>query len=92
MQGLIASEVIYNFAITCIKGSLLYLYHRVFFVSRIFTITLWAVAIFVAAYSITQAFAAIFQVSHFSLPCTSLVDCGSSRHVSRFFPSSNTFI
>ena len=53
--------MIYNFAITAIKGSLLYLYYRVFFVSRYFRYSLWAVGLFVAAYSITQVFAAIFQ-------------------------------
>ena len=53
--------MIYNFAIAAIKGSLLYLYHRVFFVNRTFTYCLWAVGIFVAAYSITQSFAATFQ-------------------------------
>ena len=58
---LISAEVIYNFAITAIKGSLLYLYHRVFYISRTFRIMLWITGIFVACYSIAQSFAAIFQ-------------------------------
>lgn len=53
--------MIYNFAITAIKGSLLYLYHRVFYVNRTFNYCLWGVFFFIAAYSITQVFAAIFQ-------------------------------
>ena len=44
-----------------IKGSLLWLYHRVFYVNRTFTYCLWAVFIFVAGYSIVQIVAAIFQ-------------------------------
>ncbi len=60
-QMLIAAEVIYNFAMFAIKASILYLYKRVFFVSRNFVIILWIVGIFVACYSITQVFAAIFQ-------------------------------
>lgn len=60
-QMLIAAEVIYNFAMFAIKASILYLYKRVFFVSRNFVIVLWIVGIFVACYSITQVFAAIFQ-------------------------------
>ncbi|MCJ1451660.1 hypothetical protein MMC28_002000 [Mycoblastus sanguinarius] len=58
---LISAEVVYSFAITLIKGSLLYLYNRVFFVSRSFRITSWVVAIFIACYSVTQIFASIFQ-------------------------------
>lgn len=60
-QMLISAEVIYNFAMFAIKASILYLYKRVFFISRNFVIVLWAVGIFVACYSITQVFAAIFQ-------------------------------
>lgn len=51
----------YQPALVCIKASLLYLYYRVFFVSRTFIITLWAVGIFVVCYSIPQIFCAIFQ-------------------------------
>ncbi|CAF9922359.1 MAG: hypothetical protein ALECFALPRED_002066 [Alectoria fallacina] len=60
-QVLISAEVIYNFAMFAIKASILYLYKRVFFVSRNFVIVLWVVGVFVACYSITQVFAAIFQ-------------------------------
>lgn len=47
--------------ICCVKGSILYLYHRIFFVSRPLTIALWLVAAFVLGYSIAQVFGAIFQ-------------------------------
>lgn len=53
--------MIWGFAVTAIKGSLLYLYYRVFFVSRRFTIALWVVGIFVICYCIAQSFASIFQ-------------------------------
>ena len=45
----------------CIKASILYLYRRVFFVSRGFNIALWAIGLFVFGYSVAQTFAAIFQ-------------------------------
>ena len=38
-----------------IKSSILYLYHRVFFLSREFTIWLWVIALFVIGYSGSQA-------------------------------------
>lgn len=52
-QGIMAGEVIYNPAIFCVKASILYLYHRVFSVSKKFTKTLWAVGIF-TLYVLTQ--------------------------------------
>ena len=58
---LISAEAIYNFAMFSIKASILYLYHRIFFVSRGFMIGLWVLGVFVACYSITQFFAAILQ-------------------------------
>lgn len=61
IQLLISAEVIYCVAIMCVKGSLLYLYHRVFYVSRGFRITTWIVVIFIVGYSIAQTFASIFQ-------------------------------
>lgn len=60
-KALLSAEVIWGFAIMAIKGSLLYLYHRVFFVSRRFTIALWVVGIFVICYCVMQSFASIFQ-------------------------------
>ena len=44
-----------------IKASILYLYHRVFFVSRRFTRILWAVGLFVGAYSGIQTVAPVIQ-------------------------------
>ena len=65
---LIAVEVIYNFAMFSIKASILYLYKRVFFVSRSFVVILWVVGIFVGCYSIAQTFAAIFVRALFPSP------------------------
>ena len=61
LQLLLSAEVIYSFAITAIKGSLLYLYYRVFFIIRRFTIALWVVGAFVVCYCLAQSFASIFQ-------------------------------
>ncbi|CAF9925812.1 hypothetical protein IMSHALPRED_006787 [Imshaugia aleurites] len=58
---LLSGEVIWGFAISTIKGSLLYLYYRIFFVSRKFTIALCVVGVFVVCYCLTQSFASIFQ-------------------------------
>ena len=61
-QALICAEVIWCFAITTVKGSILYLYHRIFsFNNRSFSITLWIVGIFIIGYCLTQTFAATFQ-------------------------------
>ena len=61
LQLLLSAEVVSGFAIMAIKFSILYLYHRIFFVVRSFTITLWAVGIFIICYCIMQSFASIFQ-------------------------------
>jgi len=53
--------VTYQAATFCIKASILYLYHRVFYVSRRFTIILWVVAIFTFLYSSVQGLGALIQ-------------------------------
>ncbi|KAG8534136.1 uncharacterized protein KY384_000980 [Bacidia gigantensis] len=60
-KTLMSAEVVYNFAMLCIKYSILCLYYRIFFVSRGFTIAVWVIGAFVMGYSIAQTFAAIFQ-------------------------------
>ena len=60
-QILLADEVIYNFATFCLKASILYLYHRVIFVSRPFTWTLLVVALFVFIYSGIQGVGSFLQ-------------------------------
>ncbi len=44
-----------------VKASVLFLYHRVFFVSRNFTRGLWAVGLFVFGYSGILSFASVLQ-------------------------------
>lgn len=61
LQVLLTAEVIWGFAVTPTKLSILYLYYRIFYVSRRFTIMLWVVGIFVTCYCLMQAFASIFQ-------------------------------
>ncbi len=61
MQTLLAVEVIYQAATFFIKASILYLYHRIFFVSRRFTWTLLGVGIFVFLYSSIQGLGALIQ-------------------------------
>ncbi|KAK3167196.1 hypothetical protein OEA41_010322 [Lepraria neglecta] len=58
---LLAVEVIYQAATFSIKASILYLYHRVFFVSHRFTKLLWAVVIFILIYSGVQGMGALIQ-------------------------------
>lgn len=59
---LISAEVIWGFAITAVKVSILSLYHRIFsFNNRTFTIMVWTVGVFVVCYCTIQSFAAIFN-------------------------------
>ena len=60
-QAILAAEVLYNIAMFSIKISVLYLYHRVFFVSRKFTKVLWGVGIFFFIYSSVTAGAGLLQ-------------------------------
>lgn len=53
--------MIYGFAVTTTKGSLLYLYYRVFFVNRTFMIALRATGIFVVCHCLVNTFFTIFQ-------------------------------
>ena len=53
--------MLWGFAITAIKGSILYLYYRVFYVKRGFVITLKVVGILVALYCVAQALVSLFQ-------------------------------
>ncbi|KAK3178517.1 hypothetical protein OEA41_000653 [Lepraria neglecta] len=54
-------EVIYNIATLCIKFSILYLYYRVFFVSRRFIYILWSVAAVIFIYSSIQGIGSLIQ-------------------------------
>ena len=54
-------EVIYNMATLCIKFSILYLYYRVFFVSRRFIYILWSVAAVIFIYSGIQGIGSLIQ-------------------------------
>lgn len=60
-RTLLADEALYNFATFCLKASILYLYHRIFFVSRRFTTTLCALALFILTYSTIQGVGAFLQ-------------------------------
>lgn len=59
LQLLLSAGVIWGFAITTIKGSILYLYHRIFFVDRKLRIALWAVGIFVVCFCFVQSLASV---------------------------------
>lgn len=44
-----------------IKASILYLYHRIFFLSQRFTYLLWVIAVFVAGYTGSQGLGVFIQ-------------------------------
>lgn len=75
-QTLLAVEVIYQAATFCIKASILYLYHRIFFVSKRFTWILLGVGIFVFLYSSIQGLGALIQC----VPLNSEWDPHVKRH------------